>query len=375
MSDLNVIDRYLEIYGRYLDSGFGLLGGEVAFLTTTLVVIDVTLAACFWSLASGEDILARLIRKTLFVGMFAFIIGNFQSLADIVLRSFAGLGLTAAGAAGGPEDLLRPGRVAALGVEAGRPMLEATQQMSGFPEVFDNLPQILVLLAAFLVVVLAFFVIAVQIFIVLVEFKLACLAGFALVPFGLLGQTAFLAERVLGFVVACGVKVMVLAIVTGIGAGLFEPIASAFVVDEGGLEGTLALALAAVALLGLSIFGPGIATGLVSGAPQLGAGAAVGAVAATAGLGIAGAGIARFAAGGFAGRTASVLSASRSVGQASEKPAPAAAQGSSEAAPAWAQRLERRQSAAHGAALTAHAVQSGDRGGGSAQIDLKEDRS
>ena len=34
--------------------------------------------------------------------------------------------------------------------------------------------------------------------------------------------------------------------------------------------------LAALALLGLGIFGPGIATGLVSGAPQLGAGAAAG---------------------------------------------------------------------------------------------------
>jgi type IV secretory pathway TrbF-like protein len=34
--------------------------------------------------------------------------------------------------------------------------------------------------------------------------------------------------------------------------------------------------LAALSLLGLGIFGPGIATGLTAGAPQLGAGAAVG---------------------------------------------------------------------------------------------------
>ena len=38
--------------------------------------------------------------------------------------------------------------------------------------------------------------------------------------------------------------------------------------------------LGSMALLGLGIFGPGIATGLVSGAPQLGAGAAVGTMAA-----------------------------------------------------------------------------------------------
>lgn len=46
--------------------------------------------------------------------------------------------------------------------------------------------------------------------------------------------------------------------------------------------------LGALALMGLSIFGPGIATGLVSGAPQLGAGAAVGTGLAAAGLGAAG---------------------------------------------------------------------------------------
>ena len=46
--------------------------------------------------------------------------------------------------------------------------------------------------------------------------------------------------------------------------------------------------LAALSLLGLGIFGPGIATGLVSGAPQLGAGAAAGTALAGAGLAVAG---------------------------------------------------------------------------------------
>ena len=54
--------------------------------------------------------------------------------------------------------------------------------------------------------------------------------------------------------------------------------------------------LGSMALLALGIFGPGIATGLVSGAPQLGVGAAVGTMAAVgagalAGGAVAGAGI------------------------------------------------------------------------------------
>lgn len=111
MSDLSVVDQFFDTFNRYIDSGFGLVHGEVSFLSATLVAIDVTLAALMWSWSTGEDILARLVRKTLYVGFFAFIIGNFQRLATIVLTSFAGLGLKASGAGMSAEDLLRPGKI------------------------------------------------------------------------------------------------------------------------------------------------------------------------------------------------------------------------------------------------------------------------
>ena len=50
MGGTGVIDHFLEVFTRYIDCGFGLLGGEVAFIATTLIVIDMTLAALFWSL-------------------------------------------------------------------------------------------------------------------------------------------------------------------------------------------------------------------------------------------------------------------------------------------------------------------------------------
>ena len=122
MNDLSVIDRFLDVYSRYIDSGFGLLGGEVAFLTATLVVIDMTLAGLFWAM-SGEDVIGKLVRKTLYVGAFAFIIGNFNHLASIVFRSFAGLGLVASGSTMTQAQLLQPGRLAQVGVDAARPIM------------------------------------------------------------------------------------------------------------------------------------------------------------------------------------------------------------------------------------------------------------
>ena len=65
MGGTGVIDRFLEVFTRYIDSGFGLLSGEVAFLATTLAAIDITLAAIFWSWAADEDIIARLRQEDL----------------------------------------------------------------------------------------------------------------------------------------------------------------------------------------------------------------------------------------------------------------------------------------------------------------------
>ena len=47
--------------------------------------------------APDEDVIARLVKKTLFIGVFAYIINNWTNLARIVFESFAGLGLKASG--------------------------------------------------------------------------------------------------------------------------------------------------------------------------------------------------------------------------------------------------------------------------------------
>src|SRR5437868_15408642 len=83
MADLSVIDRFTDTFSRYIDSGFGLLSGDVSFLSSTLIGIDLTLAGLAWSMRADDHIMVTLAKKVLYVGAFAFIIGNFKSLADI----------------------------------------------------------------------------------------------------------------------------------------------------------------------------------------------------------------------------------------------------------------------------------------------------
>jgi type IV secretion system protein TrbL len=267
-------------------------------------------------------------------------------------------------------------------------------------------------------------VLSVQLFITIIEFKLTVLAGFVLVPFALFGHTAFLAERVLGNVISSGIKLMVLAIVVGIGSSIFGTVMRP--PGEVTLTQAASCILGAIAVFGLAIFVPALAAGLITGAPQLGAGAAVATTAALGGTAVAG-GIATAGAARMAGRTAggaikSAASLSGRVGaaheaggvagvaratvsgpasrMASSATAPArnayrhgAAQGYRDATPsgegggsnaegasisaspsgppAWAQTMARRQRMTQAGMMAAHAVRDGDRAGSSSGPDLK----
>lgn len=311
MGGAGVIDNFLGVFTRYIDSGFGLLGGEVSFIATTLIVIDVTLAALFWSWGADDDIMARLVKKTLFVGVFAYLISNWNNLARIVFDSFAGLGLKGSGTGFSTADLMRPGKVAQTGLDAARPLLESISNLMGWVAFFENFIQIACLLFAWALVILAFFILAIQLFVTLIEFKLSTLAGFVLIPFGLFGKTAFMAERVLGNVISSGIKVLVLAVIIGIGSTLFGQFAAGFGGATPTIDDAMTVVLAALSLVGLGIFGPGIASGLVSGGPQLSAGAAIGTGLAVGGAAVAAAGAAGLAVRGGVAATSGAAAALR----------------------------------------------------------------
>jgi len=431
LQDLNVIDQFMDTFVRYIDSGFGLLGPDVGFLTTVLIGIDITLAGLFWAMGGEDDIIGRFLKKILYVGVFALILNSFSTLTDIIFRSFAGLGLTAGGSRITADDLLRPGRLAGTGFEAAAPLLTQASELVGPVAFFTNFVEIMVLLVAWVIVIVAFFILAVQMFVTILEFKLTSLAGFVLVPFALWNRTSFLAERVLGNVISSGVKVMVLAVIVGIGSNYFSEFTSSLQGQEPDLDQAMSLMLASLALFGLGIFGPSIASGLVSGAPQLGAGAAVGTVAgagATIAMGgaaaiggaraVAGAGLGAVRAGTTMGTAASTaaqlgreaggssvggmataakgaiqqrMSGALGISAAAERgrnaawtattgarggsesgPAASTGTGGGDATPAWAQRLRAEQTSRHRRQMAVHMLGAGGSRGAGATPDIKE---
>jgi len=193
----------------------------------------------------------------------------------------------------------------------------------------------------------------------------------------------------------------------------------------------MSLVLASLTLFGLGIFGPGIASGLVAGAPQLGAGAALGTTIGAASVVALGGGAAMGAAGAVGGAALSAIRAGTAMGSAASasyqlgqtatgsssvgagiggmaqaagnaiRQKASAALGLSEAAergrdaawsalngaggstgptphasadgaPSWARSLRRQQDARHQRHVALQTLKEGDRGGASATPDIKE---
>jgi type IV secretion system protein TrbL len=314
--DEGILTALLNAFINVFSGGFGLLTPRANTLLGLLAAIEIAIAGLFWAL-KGQDFTAAFIKKLLHIGFFVFLVANWADLSDMVVKSFALAGSTAAGGTG--VNLADPSWIIEQGLLVSTPISGQIDKLTESTVVspmaaFSNLGQIIQYGLAMLVIIIAFFIIAIQCFIVFVEFYIVAVLGLILVPFGVNKHTAFLAEKAIGAVIAQGVKVMVLAFILSVTrpllvsmtAGTEPTIVTAFMI----MLGVLAIAM-------LSVHAPAMAGGLLSGSPSLTAGSAastaIGAAAGAAGMGMA-AGAAKNAVGAGAGKTIQAAGAMSEAG-------------------------------------------------------------
>lgn len=265
---MTIINETLQQYLDAIDSGFGLIGGNVRWVFNILVVLNVVIAALFWAF-SDDQIIVLLVRKIIYVGIFAWIIENWVELTNALASTFMLLGLKAGGGRFSREVLLNPAAIADRGLATVTPMIQGIRDLSGPVAFFENFPEILLLAFAVLAVIGAFFLIAIQAAMAILTFKLGTLAAFVLLPFSLITHTAFMAERPLGWVVTGGVRLMLLTLVVGLGENMFGRLQ--IVPEQLTVRGALDIALGAIVLMVLALTASRLASDLATGTPRLGA--------------------------------------------------------------------------------------------------------
>lgn len=268
------LDRFLGL----ADQGFGLIQGDVAFVLNTLIVISVTLAGAMWAL-KGEAPIAPFFRKVLFVGLFAFLVNNWNAIAGAINQSGALLGLKAGGSGMSLAELHDPASVAAQGKE----LFGRTMELGDGMNIFTDFLTLATILLAGVIILIAFFVLALQIFVQLIAFKLGSLAAFVALPWGVFSGTAWVAERPLGWVASSAVRLFLLAFVASVAITFVATLPQTTSLENGG---ALDVLLFGLTILALSFLAPALASEVMQGNPNLSAAQPI-----QTGLAVAGAGL------------------------------------------------------------------------------------
>lgn len=255
------VNSFLDQFIAVTDTGFGLIQGDVNFVLNALIAISITLAGVQWALM-GEAPMAPFFRKVLFVGLFAFLVNNWDGLVTAINQSGAMLGLKAGGGAMSLADLHNPGRVAGIGTELFGKTVALTDGMN---ILIDFVPLVTIYVAA-LFVALGFFILALQIFVSLIAFKLGSLAAFVALPWGIFSGTAWVAERPLGWVAGCAIRLFVLGLVASVAIAFVDTLPANFTLEEGGALNVLLFGLT---ILALAWFAPQLANDVMQGQPHL----------------------------------------------------------------------------------------------------------
>ncbi len=257
------VNTFLDRFLGLADRGFGLIQGDVSFVLNALIVISVTLAGMMWAL-KGEAPIAPFFRKVLFVGLFAFLVNNWNFVAGAINQSGALMGLKAGGSGMTLAELHDPARVASFGKE----LFGRTMEMGDGMNIFTDFLTLATILLAGVIILIAFFVLALQIFVQLIAFKLGSLAAFVALPWGVFSGTAWAAERPLGWVASSAIRLFLLAFVASVAISFVSQLPQTMTLANGG---ALDVLLFGLTILALSFLAPALASEVMQGNPSLSA--------------------------------------------------------------------------------------------------------
>lgn len=308
--DTNILDTMLNSIATQTVGATGTLTGFAQSTFGLLILLDFTIAIM---LNLGEvDHIKQVMKKILVYGFWLWLITNWDTFCNAILDSL----MTAGTSIGGVDAsvLKQPSQLIDKGFNIAKPyMIYATDQ--SFTQICASPLVWLTAVIGFTGVIAAFTILALQIFITYVEFYIAAALMLIFIPWGTFKFTSFVAEKAIGAVISYGTKLMMLGAVYGLCSGVINSLTPAFDGNPD-LKTVFGLMLGPFALGLLTWQAPGMAAGLMNGAPSLTAGTAAGTAAASMAGGAAAAMGASSVSGGAA-RTAAGLAGSMAGGASS----------------------------------------------------------
>ena len=221
--------------------------------------IEVAIAAVWLALqaASLDSWFAELVRRIMFIGLFAFALEEGPDFAKSIVDS-----LFQIGASGGSAS---PAEIFDAGIRVASHMSKQIQ----FGLFEDNALAIAAVLAM-VVVVISFSLVAAIFVAIMVEMYVGLLAGMIMLGLGGSSHTKDFAVRYLIYAFSVGLKLMALVMIARIGSEVLLGLASAPTGETQQFVTTLAIAGISVVVFIIAIYVPNILQGVVQGASVAG---------------------------------------------------------------------------------------------------------
>ncbi|CAN7676390.1 P-type conjugative transfer protein TrbL [Pararhizobium sp. LjRoot255] len=229
--------------------------GAARSLFWILAGIEIGIAAVWLAIqaASLDSWFAELVRRIMFVGLFAFILDRGPAFAKAVVDS-----LFQIGAGGGTAS---PAAVFDAGIRVAAQMSKQAQF-----GLFEDNAMAIAAVFAMVVVVIAFSLVAAIFVAVMVEMYVGLLAGMIMLGLGGSSFTKDFAVRYLVYAFSVGMKLMALVMIARIGSDVLLGLASAPAAEEEQFITSLAIAGISVVVFIVAMYVPNIMQGVVQGA-------------------------------------------------------------------------------------------------------------
>ena len=282
--EIDILAPFMQYYIGVIRSGAAAVVPYAVNLTLILATIEGTFKIAF-DLISGDKI-KYIVIMIVKVGIFIFLIQNWvgtnsgYQLMPMLGSGFESIGYTA----GGASDMVKSYNAANpdsnIEVQSGQIVTNALNFWNIFWEKIDG-KNILTCLVGFICAVAAvviLFLTALEMFMARIEFWTMALITLVLLPFGVLGQLKFLADKAIGAMFNLAIKLFVIAFIATMSVNILTGLVKdaqtvgASADFAGNISYLLQVLLYALILFLLTKKIPALVSGLLSGNPSLGGG-------------------------------------------------------------------------------------------------------
>jgi type IV secretory pathway TrbL component len=167
---------------------------------------------------AGEAV-ASVLLPALKAGVYYWLLTHLPDIATAAFTTFLQWGAAPAGGGFASTNLLQPSSVLDIGFRAAADLLLVTSRLGWSPQSWTVW---LLFNLAYVVMVASFYAVSLHLALVIIEFYLSVLVGCVLIPWGILGPVAFLAEASIGWITGGLIRALVTVAILGIAVPLFD---------------------------------------------------------------------------------------------------------------------------------------------------------